>query len=167
MVKLKFLFIFTLLSQFSPNISLESAELSDEITDEESKKIVIRSKDETIDKKDFQCDLTLLPQQKKLMYFGARSDATGAADVSYDLYRWPKNKEGFVIVPYSIPKSSQYCKLQFKLQIRNDHSVAGVQFSSFRSSETNKSFNGCNRISFVHSIQAKKIRKRLFTNIFG
>lgn len=102
MVKLQCLFILILLSQLSHNICSE-------LLNEESKKIVVHSKDQLYDKGDFQCDLTLLPQQKKLMYFGARSDAS--ADVSYDLYRWPKNKDGFVIIPYSIPKSSKYCKL--------------------------------------------------------
>ncbi len=103
MVQLKCLFILILLTRLSHSNSTE-------LSSEESKKVVSRSKDHSYDKDDFQCDLTLLPQQKKLMYFGSRSDAS-AADVSYDLYRWPKNKEGYVIVPYAIPKSSKYCKL--------------------------------------------------------
>lgn len=101
MCKLEWLSILILLSQLSHNIGSE-------LLNEESKKIVVHSKDQLYDPGDFQCDLTLLPQQKKLMYFGARSDAS--ADVSYDLYRWPKNKDGYVVVPYSIPKSSKYCK---------------------------------------------------------
>lgn len=101
MVKLKCLCILILFT---------THEIDSELLNEESKKIVVQSKDELYNKGDFQCDLTILPQQKKLMYFGARSDAS-AADVSYDLYRWPKNKDGYVIVPYSIPKSSKYCKL--------------------------------------------------------
>lgn len=102
MVKLECLFVLVLLSQLSHNINSE-------LLNEESKKTAVHSKDQLHDKGDFQCDLTLLPQQKKLMYFGARSDGS-AADVSYDLYRWPKNKDGYVIVPYTIPKSSKYCK---------------------------------------------------------
>lgn len=104
MVKLECLFVLVLLCQLSHNIYSE-------LLSEESKKIVVHSKEQLYEKGDFQCDLTLLPQQKKLMYFGSRSDASASADVSYDLYRWPKNKDGYVVVPYSIPKSSKYCKL--------------------------------------------------------
>lgn len=77
---------------------------SDQVS-EESKKIVLKPKAKVFNGKNFQCDLTLLPQQKKLMYFGARS-----ADESYDLFRWPKNKNGQVVVPYLISKTSHFCK---------------------------------------------------------
>lgn len=115
MVQLRCLLVLIFLTKLSCNVSLEPSDLVSDLTDAESKHIVVRSKDETFAKNfaknDFHCDLTLLPQQKKLMYFGARSDVSSAsADVSYDLYRWPKNKEGFVVVPYTIPKSSKYCE---------------------------------------------------------
>lgn len=79
---------------------------ADHATDE-SKKIVVKTKGKVYNDKNFQCDLTLLPQQKKLMYFGARSTS---ADASYDIFRWPKNSDGQVIVPYAISKTSQFCK---------------------------------------------------------
>lgn len=79
---------------------------SDQVS-EESKKIVLKTKAKVFNGKNFQCDLTLLPQQKKLMYFGVRS---ASADVSYDLFRWPKNKNGQVVVPYAISKTSHFCK---------------------------------------------------------
>lgn len=102
MVKLKCLFMLILFS-----VDIISHEIDSNLSEEESKKIVLHSKSELYNKGDFHCDLTLLPQQKKLMYFGARS---ASADVSYDLYRWPKDKDGYVIVPYTIMKSSKYCK---------------------------------------------------------
>lgn len=102
MVKFKCLFMLILFTWHK----IDSKHLN-----EENKKIVVYSKDELYNKGDFQCDLTLLPEQKKRMYIGSRSDASAAsADVSYDLYRWPKNKDGYVVVPYSIPKSAKYCE---------------------------------------------------------
>lgn len=67
MIKPQCLLISILLSQLFHNIYSE-------LLTEESKKVVVNSKDQLYNKGDFQCDLTLLPQQKKLMYFGARSD---------------------------------------------------------------------------------------------
>lgn len=99
--QLKCLFVLILFVQLVHNNSTE-------LSTEESRKIIVRAKDHVQHRADFQCDLTLLPQQKKLMYLSARSGAS--ADASYDLYRWPKNKDGFVIVPYAIPKSSKYCE---------------------------------------------------------
>lgn len=98
--QLKCLFILILFVQLVHNNSTD-------LSNEESKKFVVRAKDHVQNKPDFQCDLTLLPQQKKLMYFASRSG--GSADASYDIYRWPKNKDGYVVVPYAIPKSSKYC----------------------------------------------------------
>lgn len=99
MVRLKYFSIFILFASHKANSDLLS---------EESKKIVLQTKTKVYKSNDFHCDLTLLPQQKKLMYFAARSDAR--ADLSYDLFRWPKNKNGHVIVPYAISRTSPFCK---------------------------------------------------------
>lgn len=98
MVQLKFLSIFILLA---------SQKTTSELLTEESKKVVLKTKSKNYNGKQFHCDLSLLPMQKQLMFYGTRSES---ADVSYDLYRWPKNIDGHVIVPYVISKSSQYCK---------------------------------------------------------
>jgi hypothetical protein len=56
---------------------------------------------------DFKCDLKLLPIQKSLMYGNER---IGNAEITYELYQWPKSRKGFVIVPYVISHVSGYCK---------------------------------------------------------
>lgn len=99
MVQLKFLSIFIL---------FVSQKTSSELLAEESKKVVLKSKGKVYNgKQQFHCDLSLLPVQKQLMFYGTRSES---ADVSYDLFRWPKNEDGHVIVPYVISKTSKYCK---------------------------------------------------------
>lgn len=56
---------------------------------------------------DFHCDLNLMPSQKKLMYYEYRLQRK---ESSYDMYKWPKNKEGSVIVPYRISHTSLFSK---------------------------------------------------------
>lgn len=100
MVQLEFLSVFILL------VSHKTSSGSELLADE-SKKVVLKTKSKVYNGKQFHCDLSLLPQQKQLMFYGTHSES---ADVSYDLYRWPKNTDGHVIVPYVISQSSQYCK---------------------------------------------------------
>lgn len=76
-----------------------------ELVPEESKKIYSKVKSKSDGGKDFNCDLQLLPQQQQLMYVKVR---VKKSEASVDLYKWPKNKEGYVIVPYRISKS--YCE---------------------------------------------------------
>jgi hypothetical protein len=54
---------------------------------------------------DFHCDLSLTKQQERMMYEGLPSHHTERA---FDIYKWPKNKAGLVVVPYKISRSSQY-----------------------------------------------------------
>lgn len=54
----------------------------------------------------FQCDLELLPQQEAAMYQSVRVKK----EVPHESYKWPKDKDGLVIVPYRISQSSQFCK---------------------------------------------------------
>jgi hypothetical protein len=70
---------------------------------EESKKVILLSKDKRSAKKPFECDLVLSEQQKNIMYYSMKSD-------SVDAYQWPKNHEGHAIVPYQIMKSAHYCE---------------------------------------------------------
>lgn len=53
----------------------------------------------------FHCDLSLLPHQKKMMFYGLDDHQTERA---FDIYNWPKNKAGLVVVPYKISRNSQY-----------------------------------------------------------
>jgi hypothetical protein len=71
---------------------------------EESKKVILLSKDKRSSKKPFECDLVLSEQQKKIMYFSVKSDS------AVDAYQWPKNHDGHAIVPYQIMKSAHYSK---------------------------------------------------------
>lgn len=74
---------------------------------------------------DFNCRLDLMPLQEELLFApppeSSFDAATGAIDVpqnnhvnyhgkAFDLYLWPKTKDGFVIVPYTIPRSSKFCE---------------------------------------------------------
>lgn len=52
----------------------------------------------------FHCDLLLTPEQERSLY-DPNMEATRES------YEWPKNKKGFVTVPYRIAKSSKFCKL--------------------------------------------------------
>lgn len=78
---------------------------------EESKKFAVKSKAKgklsSGMGENFKCDLELLPEQEELMYGRVR---VRKADVSIETYKWSKNKEGLVIVPYRISQSAQYCK---------------------------------------------------------
>lgn len=75
---------------------------------------------------DFNCKLDLMPEQEELLFApppeSSFDAATGAIDVptksnfvnyhgkAFDLYLWPKTKEGFVVVPYAISRGSQFCE---------------------------------------------------------
>lgn len=52
----------------------------------------------------FESDLVLLPQQSQMMYYDVFDEG------SFDSYKWSKNSEGHVIVPYRISKASHYRK---------------------------------------------------------
>lgn len=97
------------LKLFSIFVLLASSETSSEFEAEESKKIVTKAKykfrSEAADH--FQCDLELLPEQREAMYLPSH---IRKSDGPRELYKWPKDKEGFVIVPYRISYSSFYCK---------------------------------------------------------
>lgn len=87
----------------------QSSTSSDQV-DGESKKIILVAK-KAQNGKQFHCDLSLLPAQKRLMYYSAKSEG------SMDLYNWPKNKEGHVIVPYVISKASHYSKYLSRISL--------------------------------------------------
>lgn len=57
-------------------------------------------------KNEFESDLFLMPQQKKMMYNSVRLQQKEA----FDVYKWPKNFDGFVIVPYWISRGALFCK---------------------------------------------------------
>jgi hypothetical protein len=65
------------------------------------------SHDSLADHNDFHCDLNLMPSQKQMMYLDFRLQAK---DIAYDSYKWPKNHEGLVVVPYRISKTSLFSK---------------------------------------------------------
>jgi hypothetical protein len=56
-------------------------------------------------KNDFESDLYLMPQQKKMMY-----SLRLQKKETFDVYKWPKNFEGYVIVPYWISRGALFCK---------------------------------------------------------
>lgn len=56
---------------------------------------------------DFESDLYLMPQQKKMMYTSMRLHKKEAL---FDLYKWPKSYDGFVIIPYWISRGALFCK---------------------------------------------------------
>jgi hypothetical protein len=58
------------------------------------------------DHNDFHCDLSLMPSQKKLMYYDIRVQKK---EVTFDAYKWPKH-DGLVTVPYRISQTSLFCK---------------------------------------------------------
>lgn len=98
MVELKYFAVFILLLHQSIN---------SELVVEESKQIFVKSKKnyKSGQSKDFHCDLSLLPQQKKMMFSGLRMMRN---EKLFDIYKWPKNNDGSVIVPYWISRDSQY-----------------------------------------------------------
>lgn len=59
-----------------------------------------------ISENDFESDLYLMPQQKSIMYNNLRLQKKE----TFDVYKWPKNFEGFVIVPYWISRGALFCK---------------------------------------------------------
>lgn len=79
---------------------------------EGTKKELSAGHDALADHNDFHCDLNLMPSQKKLMYYEYRLQRK---DPSYDVYKWPKNQEGLVIVPFRISKTSLYSKFKIFL----------------------------------------------------
>jgi hypothetical protein len=81
--------------------------VSSKLVQEESKKVYATSKKshKSASNNHFHCDLSLLPSQKKMMYYGEQLRDAGA---SFDIYKWPKNQNGFVIVPYWISRNSHY-----------------------------------------------------------
>lgn len=104
MVEFKFIPILMLfVSQSAASSGQVSDQVSDQV-DEGSKKIILIAKKAPSHGKQFHCDLSLLPAQKRLMYYSGKSEG------AMDLYKWPKNKEGHVIVPYVISKASHYSK---------------------------------------------------------
>jgi hypothetical protein len=71
-----------------------------------SKKVAVKSKKTPSDTvgEQFECDLVLMPQQSQMMYYDVFDEE------SFDSYKWPKNSDGYVIVPYRISKASHYRK---------------------------------------------------------
>lgn len=55
---------------------------------------------------EFESDLFLMPQQQKMMYNSQRLQKKEA----FDVYKWRKNFDGFVIVPYWISRGALFCK---------------------------------------------------------
>jgi hypothetical protein len=78
--------------------------ISEEVTSKEKTKRVKSSEN------DFESDLFLMPQQQKMMYNSLRLHKKEAL---FDVYKWPKNFEGFVIVPYWISRGALFCKCKF------------------------------------------------------
>lgn len=98
MVQFKFLaVVVVLLTQ-----STFSEDLGEHV--EESKKVILVSKEKRSGEKPFECDLVLSETQKKIMYYSMKSDS------AVDAYQWPKNRDGHAIVPYQIMKSAHYCE---------------------------------------------------------
>lgn len=56
----------------------------------------------------FQGDIKLLPEQKEL--FLSQDDLVSRTGLLLKHQRWPSSEEGFIIVPFTFPKSSDYCK---------------------------------------------------------
>lgn len=96
MVRCEYFFVLILLKNVSCDLAVE-----------ESKKSFTKlKKSYKLEANDnFHCDLSLLPQQKKMMYYGLADHQTERA---FDIYKWPKNKAGLVVVPYKISRNSQY-----------------------------------------------------------
>lgn len=66
----------------------------------------------------YQGDIILLPEQRDLVKNTPRSDADDDIPTRTGLiseeYRWPKDAQGNVQMPYEIDPSSQYCKYNRK-----------------------------------------------------
>lgn len=58
-----------------------------------------------VDDNFFEDDLVLLPQQRRMMFEKTRLHKK---EITYEMYQWPKNYEGFVIVPYWISRFSGF-----------------------------------------------------------
>jgi hypothetical protein len=71
-----------------------------------SKKVGSQLSKERFKSSEFESDLFLMPQQQKMMYNSARLQQKEA----FDVYKWPKNFEGFVVVPYWISRGALFCK---------------------------------------------------------
>lgn len=89
--------------QFAVFILLISQKVNSQLVTAESKKST-KGRLHAGDNDHFECDLVLLPQQSQMMYYDVFDEG------SFDLYKWSKNNEGFVIVPYRISKVSHYRK---------------------------------------------------------
>lgn len=96
MVQLKYFAIFVLC-------------ISEKASSQLSKERIKRVKSSELND-DFESDLNLMPQQKNMMYNKMRLHKKEAL---FDVYKWPKNFEGFVIVPYWIPRGALFCKCYF------------------------------------------------------
>jgi hypothetical protein len=67
----------------------------------------------------FQGDMKLLPEQEKF-FTSSDNDEEDNDDEEYGLftrtgiintkYRWPKNSEGHVVIPYKIDEAAKYCE---------------------------------------------------------
>lgn len=83
-----------------------SKDTNSQLSSEKTRKVLLKlkSSESSIF---FENDLNLLPQQTKMMYESSRLQKKEAF---FDLFKWPKNHEGFVIVPYWISRSSLFCE---------------------------------------------------------
>lgn len=54
----------------------------------------------------FQGDIDLTPEQEAMMN-GTRGGRTGLLN---NFYRWPKNQNGYVVLPYAFEPNSMFCK---------------------------------------------------------
>lgn len=62
----------------------------------------------------YQGDIILLPEQKELLQsfpnVTEEDNVPTRTGLISEQYRWPKNNQGFVILPFEIDSQSQYCK---------------------------------------------------------
>ena len=103
MVRLKYFPVLILLLTSTTSSESDDEELA------ESKKLPLKVKTKLSGMNDFHCNLHLMPQQQKMMY-SEYSNNVQKREVSFDLYKWPKNKDGLVIVPYYVSRTSLYCE---------------------------------------------------------
>jgi hypothetical protein len=83
-----------------------SYETSSQLLSENKRKVVLQLKSSETNSF-YENDLHLIPTQKKMMYESTRLQKKEAF---FDLFKWPKNYEGFVIVPYWISRNSHFCE---------------------------------------------------------
>lgn len=144
--RLLIIFVFVLIKLSGYLIAAD--ELSSSLTPPPKKPTTRKKETKKFKDHDFFCKLNLMPQQEELLFVPPPESsfdlATGAIDVpksnhvnyhgtAFDLYLWPKTKDGFVVVPYSIPRGSKFCEYNLIFFLDFSYSIPIIcNFQNFK-----------------------------------